>query len=91
MSRGARSVRVSGQVQGVFFRQSAVDRAERLAIAGWIRNCPDGSVEALVEGEADALDAIIEWLGRGPAHARVDRIEVGEAEPSGATGFAIRR
>ena len=84
-------VRVTGRVQGVFFRAWTAEQAERLSVTGWVRNCRDGSVEALVLGEADAVEALIEALHRGPPSARVERVEVEDAEPAPLSGFAVRR
>lgn len=64
-------VRVKGVVQGVGFRIAAVRRAHALGIKGWVRNLDDGSVEALVQGPVDQIDLMLEWLRRGPIHARV--------------------
>ena len=87
----ARRVRVTGRVQGVFFRAWTTEQAERLSVTGWVRNCRDGSVEALVQGEADAVEALIDAMHRGPPSARVERVEVEEAEPEPLSGFAVRR
>lgn len=82
---------VSGRVQGVFFRQSTADTARRLGLRGWVRNLPDGRVEAEAEGERAALETLVEWCRRGPPAARVDDLEVGWGEPRGGLGpFAIR-
>jgi acylphosphatase len=76
-----RRYRVTGKVQGVFFRHSARLEAERLGIRGAARNLPDGSVEVLAAGDAAALDALREWLRRGPPLARVEQVtELGVAE-----------
>ena len=77
----ARHVRVSGHVQGVFYRVWAQGQARELGVNGWIRNCPDGSVEAHVAGDADCVERMIERMRRGPANARVDEVEVEEVEP----------
>ena len=77
----ARHLRVTGHVQGVFFRVWAQGQARELGVSGWIRNCPDGSVEAHVTGEEDCVTRMIERMRRGPANARVDDVEVEEAEP----------
>ena len=87
----ARRVRVTGRVQGVFFRAWTAEQAERLGVAGWVRNCRDGSVEALVQGEAGAVEALIDALHRGPPAARVERVEVADAEPEPLSGFVVRR
>ena len=85
-----RHIRVTGRVQGVFFRQSAATRARELGVSGWVRNRPDGSVEARLSGSSEAIEAMTEWLRRGPPDARVERVEVKEAEPETGHGFAIR-
>ena len=59
---------IQGRVQGVWFRESMRREAERLGVTGWVRNAPDGSVEAVVQGSADAVDALIEWAHTRPAH-----------------------
>lgn len=71
---------IHGRVQGVWFRESMRIEAERLNVAGWVRNTPDGAVEAVVQGPDAAVEAIIAWAHRGPPQARVDRVEVGEAQ-----------
>ena len=78
-----------GSVQGVGFRWAANAEAERLGVAGSARNRFDGTVEAEVEGEPDAVAAMAEWLSHGPSSARVDRVDVDELEPRGDTGFRI--
>lgn len=75
----ARRLRVHGKVQAVYFRQSTVQAAQALGVAGWVRNRHDGTVEALAVGAPGAVQALIDWAHRGPAAARVDRVEVGEA------------
>ncbi|HXZ95652.1 MAG TPA: acylphosphatase [Burkholderiales bacterium] len=69
-------LRIHGRVQGVFFRDSMRHRAEMLGVTGWVRNCFDMSVEAMVQGAPEALDAIIDWAHRGPESARVERVDV---------------
>ncbi len=69
-------LRIYGRVQGVFFRSSMRGRATKLGLTGWVRNLPDGSVEAVVEGPKDKVDELIRWAHRGPPLARVDRVEV---------------
>jgi acylphosphatase len=83
-------VRVLGRVQGVFFRAEARSRAESLHVEGWIRNAPDGSVEAVFEGEPERVDSMVDWCRRGPAGAVVADVEVESEEPSGETGFHVR-
>lgn len=67
---------VHGRVQGVYFRQSMLEEAERLGVSGWVRNLPDRTVEATVQGEADAVDAIVSWAQRGPMMASVEKVVV---------------
>ena len=69
-------VRVYGRVQGVFFRANTVERARELGVYGYVRNMPDGSVEAVIEGDRDKVMKLIEWMKVGPPLARVDDIEV---------------
>ncbi len=73
-------LRIHGRVQGVWFRESMRVEAERLGVTGWVRNKLDGTVEAVVQGEDTATDALIEWAHRGPPQAQVDRVEIGEAQ-----------
>jgi len=85
-----KSVRVTGRVQGVFFRAWTAEQAERLGVGGWVRNCPDGSVEAHLEGDAAAVEQIIGAMRRGPRGARVDRVEVESAAAGQADRFEVR-
>jgi acylphosphatase len=80
---------VSGLVQGVGFRYSLAGRAQARDVAGWVRNRPDGSVEALLEGIAAEVEALVDWCRAGPRGARVDRVEVYDERPSGLRGFTI--
>lgn len=82
--------RVSGWVQGVYFRATTRERALGLGLTGWVRNTPDGSVEVLACGEEAKLAALEAWLQRGPAHARVVSVERGPADPEVCRGFEIR-
>jgi acylphosphatase len=77
-------------VQGVFFRDSTRRRAEGVGVAGWISNRGDGAVEAVFEGEPEAVAAMVEYCRRGPGRAEVERLEVSEEEPEGLSGFVIR-
>jgi acylphosphatase len=86
----ARHVRVSGRVQGVFYRAWTAEQARGLGVAGWVRNCPDGSVEALLEGTAEAVAILVERMRDGPPAARVGDVAVEPATPTGASGFAVR-
>lgn len=86
----ARRVRVSGRVQGVFFRQSALERARSRAVSGWVRNCADGSVEAWFEGPEEGVASMVEWCRRGPRGAEVERIDVEDVDPASLAGFDVR-
>jgi acylphosphatase len=83
-------VHVRGRVQGVFFRAETRERARSLGIGGWVTNAPDGSVEAVLEGDRERVDSLVRWLGRGPSLAEVDDVEVAWEEPQGETGFTVR-
>jgi acylphosphatase len=85
-----RHVVVHGRVQGVFFRDSVRTEAQGRGVAGWVRNCPDGTVEAVFEGEADAVEALLSFAREGPSRADVDRVEVDEEEPEDLSGFEVR-
>jgi len=86
----ARRVLVAGRVQGVFFRATCAERAEAEGVAGWVRNLPDGRVEACFEGDGVAVGGMVAWCGQGPPAARVPAVEGHEAEPTGAAGFEVR-
>jgi acylphosphatase len=83
-------VLISGLVQGVSFRAACRRTAERHGVSGWVRNLPDGSVEAVFEGPADAVDALVEWSRHGPRLAAVKDVRVEAEPPEGTTGFQIR-
>ena len=85
-----RRVVVHGQVQGVFFRESTRRLAQRHGVAGWVANRPDGAVEAVFEGEADAVERLVAFSRKGPRGAQVRSAEVTEEEPEGLSGFAVR-
>lgn len=82
--RIARRLTISGHVQGVGFRWFAVDAAAREGVTGWVRNLPDGRVEAFVEGDREAVTRVERALRRGPGRARVEHVSVIDEEPSGA-------
>ena len=83
-------VLISGLVQGVSFRDACRRTAERQGVSGWVRNLPDGSVEAVFEGPAGAVDALVEWSRHGPRLAVVKDVRVQAEPPEGITGFQIR-
>ena len=85
-----RRVVVYGRVQGVFFRDSTRDEAEGAGVAGWVRNRDDGSVEAVFEGSADAVERLVEWCRSGPRRADVDDVDESDEEPEGLSGFEVR-
>jgi acylphosphatase len=84
----ARDVVVHGAVQGVFFRDSCRREAERLGVAGWIRNEPDGTVAGHFEGPREAVEQLVRWCHNGPPSARVQRVDTVESEAKDADGFA---
>jgi len=75
-----RNLRVFGQVQGVYYRESLRQQAEMSGVTGWVRNRRDGSVEAMLQGETMAVEAVIAWCRRGPDRARVERVDIGEGQ-----------
>ena len=83
-------MRIYGKVQGVWFRAHTKEMADKLGIKGWVRNVPDGSVEAVFEGDDESVEKIIEWCHRGPPLARVEGVEVEYEEPRGEEKFEIR-
>jgi acylphosphatase len=85
-----RRVVVRGSVQGVFFRDSCRRAAESRGVRGWVTNRPDGAVEAVFEGEPDAVAAMVNWCSRGPRGADVDSVDESTEEPEGLSGFRIR-
>jgi acylphosphatase len=85
-----RRVIVRGQVQGVFFRDTCRREAITRGVAGWVRNRPDGTVEAVFEGPASAVDAMCAWCETGPPRARVEGVSVSEEAPQEKQGFRVR-
>jgi acylphosphatase len=81
---------VSGRVQGVWFRDSCRERARGLGVTGWVHNLSDGRVEAVFEGEPDAVDAMVAWCHDGPQQAVVVSVDVLDEQPQGETGFETR-
>ena len=82
-------VRLSGRVQGVFFRASCAERADDLGLGGWIRNVPGGEVEAVFEGAESAVAQMVSWCREGPPLARVDRLGSVDEAPTSGSGFHI--
>jgi acylphosphatase len=85
-----RRVVVHGFVQGVFFRDSVRRLAERSGVSGWVRNNRDGTVEAVLEGEPESVERIVDFCRSGPRGAHVDRVDVYDEEAEGASGFSVR-
>lgn len=85
-------LRIKGMVQGVFFRAATVERANRLGVKGWVRNCPDGTVEVVAEGERKKLADLATWCDHGPPGAHVHNVEVKWEDYQGEfKDFRIRR
>jgi acylphosphatase len=85
-----RRVVVHGRVQGVFFRDSVRRMAQQRRVAGWVANRPDGGVEAVFEGEPEAVERLVEFCREGPRGAQVESVDVREEEPQGEAGFRVR-
>ena len=83
-------IRVSGRVQGVGYRDALCMEAERLGVAGWVRNRADGTVEALLQGDAAAVEALLAWAREGPRAARVADVDAQPAPPVPLAGFTRR-
>jgi acylphosphatase len=83
-------VLVSGRVQGVAFRYYARERARAHNVSGWVANRFDGTVEAVLEGDREAVDRVVRFFETGPSHARVEHIEVKAEPPEGLSGFDVR-
>ena len=90
MADPARRVRVTGRVQGVFFRAWAQQQAKELGVKGWVRNADDGSVEAQLEGDEAAVKALIDRLHEGPPSAEVEDVEVTDTVSEGLGAFEVR-
>jgi acylphosphatase len=84
-----RRVVARGLVQGVWFRDSVRERARAHGVSGWVRNVQDGSVEAVLEGPAEAVDRVVRFMEIGPPAARVEAVDLRDEEPEGLSGFAI--
>lgn len=85
----ARTFVVHGLVQGVFFRGTCVHVARGLGVRGWVRNEYDGTVRAHVEGDPEAVQAMLSWARQGPRHAVVQRLDVTEVQPEGFDDFEV--
>jgi acylphosphatase len=85
-----RRVIAHGRVQGVFFRDTTRRMARSRGLGGWVRNTPDGTVEAVFEGEDEAVESMVRWSRDGPRGAVVERLEVADEEPEGLAEFRIR-
>ena len=83
-------MRASGRVQGVFFRDSVRSEASSRGVAGWARNCADGTVEAVFEGPQDAVSALVEFCRAGPGSSSVEQLDVEPEEPEGLSSFDVR-
>lgn len=83
-------MRVTGRVQGVFFRAWTMDEAQTLGLNGWVRNCSDGSVEAHVEGDEGAIAELIDLIREGPPDAQVETVKIEAADAEGLSSFEIR-
>jgi acylphosphatase len=81
---------VHGRVQGVAFRDATRRQASSRGVAGWVTNRPDGAVEAVFEGDDDAVRSLVRFVSEGPRAADVDRVEQSEEEPEGLSGFDVR-
>ncbi len=81
---------VHGFVQGVFFRDCTRSCAEGHGVSGWVRNLPDQTVEAVLEGPPDAVQAVADFCARGPQRARVERVESFDEQPEGRAAFEVR-
>jgi len=90
MSATRKRVLVHGRVQGVFFRDTVRRKASARGVAGWMVNRPDGSVEAVFEGDPDAVAAMLAFCREGPRGAAVERLDVWDEEAEGLTGFEVR-
>lgn len=85
-----RRVVVHGLVQGVFFRETVRRHAQTRGVAGWVRNNPDGTVEAVFEGEAEPVERLVTFVHEGPSGAIVERVDVVDEQEEGLSGFSVR-
>lgn len=84
-------LKISGKVQGVWYRKSTQVQAQALGLTGWVQNEPDGSVTCVVEGPEADVEALVKWCHQGPPNAKVSRVNKEFAAPTGATSFEVRR
>lgn len=85
-------LKIRGRVQGVYYRASTIQKAQKLGLTGWVMNCADGSVEAIAEGTQARIESLIAWCRQGPAGARVDSVEVRwEVFKNDFPGFVVKR
>ncbi|HCI03723.1 MAG: acylphosphatase [Candidatus Peribacteraceae bacterium] len=83
------NLRVTGSVQGVFYRAATQEKAKELSLSGWVKNCPDGALEIFAEGSDEALTELTNWCHHGPDTAEVDGVEIKEVEEEGLKSFEI--
>jgi acylphosphatase len=83
MAQRRARLKIHGRVQGVYYRSTAQLMARRMGVKGWVRNCPDGTVEILAEGDAKDLEPFLAWCERGPSGARVRKVDLSWEEPRG--------
>ena len=81
---------VQGKVQGVWFRAGTQEQAKHLGLSGWVKNCPDGTVEIHAEGEKETLEKFVDWCRKGPPAAQVSTLEIECVKPQRLTDFEIR-
>jgi acylphosphatase len=92
MDKRRATLRIRGKVQGVYYRESSRREAVRLGLTGWVRNLPDGSVEAVAEGSPEALEEFFAWCQHGPPQARVTGVERADSEARGEfSTFIVER
>jgi acylphosphatase len=85
-------IRIRGRVQGVYYRASMVQEAQQAGLTGWVRNCADGSVEAVAEGSRAAIESLLAWCRQGPPGARVASVDVNWETATGSfSGFIVKR
>lgn len=92
IERKRAELKIAGKVQGVFFRASTREQARARGLGGWVKNLPDGTVEAVVEGPVDDVEDLVEWAHQGPSSARVENVDVRWTQPRGeGQTFEVRR